>query len=151
MSGLSCSFLAIFSSKYCLGVVGASAMAVSRLVGATEWSFIQRRRSLAVAAVEHEVLAGELPHVDVRPPMADALVARDADPAAVPVRPGLHRAIGDRSGRHVDHAKSTLRRSPDAARRRVDQLVPRVMPEMEMVVARRELVQPVVRGEVSVG
>src|SRR5438128_1382960 len=47
MSGLSCSFLAIFSSKYCLGVVGASAMAVSRLVGATEWSFIQRRRSLA--------------------------------------------------------------------------------------------------------
>src|SRR2546423_15083531 len=47
MSGLSCSFLAIFSSKYCLGVVGASAMAVSRLVGATEWSFIQRRRGLA--------------------------------------------------------------------------------------------------------
>src|SRR5438105_4601284 len=47
MSGLSCSFLAIFSSKYCLGVVGASGLAVSRLVGATAWSFIQRRRSLA--------------------------------------------------------------------------------------------------------
>src|SRR5712671_2292326 len=47
MSGLSCSFFAIFSSKYCLGVVGASAMAVSRLVGATEWSFIQGRRRLA--------------------------------------------------------------------------------------------------------
>src|SRR5207237_717468 len=33
----------------------------------------RRHRSLAVAASISSYLAGELPHVDVRPPMADAL------------------------------------------------------------------------------
>src|SRR5207237_8419231 len=44
-----------------------------------------RHRSLAIAAVEHEILPGELPDVFVGPAVADALVSRNSHPASVAV------------------------------------------------------------------
>src|SRR5262249_29856197 len=80
----------------------------------------------------------------------DALVAGDADAPAVAKGPGLHGAVRHRRRRYVDHAEAPLRRAPDVPVR-TDQLVGRVVPEVEVVVAGGGFVEPVVVRYMDVG
>src|SRR6267378_644352 len=105
---------------------------------------------LPVSAVEDEHLSLQLPDVHVGPSVADALVARHADAPAIAIRPGLDGAVRHRRRRHVDHAEAALGGPPDVPRDRVDQLVPRVVAEMEVPVAGGEFVETVVVVEVHV-
>src|SRR5882672_10896599 len=77
----------------------------------------RRHRRLSIAAVEEEVLAAQLPDIDVRPSLADALVTGNADrPAAGEV--GLVVGIAGEALDllDVDHAEAALRGPPHMAR-----------------------------------
>src|SRR5262249_8560363 len=106
---------------------------------------------LAVSTVQHEVLATQLPHVLVGAACADALVAGNADLSTDLELwgPGWNPEVGRRR-LHVDHAEAALGSTPYEPAVRIDQLIERVVAEVEVVVARRELVQPVVCGDVRV-
>src|SRR5262249_20566210 len=104
-----------------------------------------RNDRLPIATVQDEVLATELPHVDVRPADAYPLVAGDPDGAAGAVVIGI--VVGARvivELLDVDHAEAALGRAPDLARDRVDELVKGVVTEVVVVVAGRKLIEPVV-------
>src|SRR5262245_43156873 len=97
-------------------------------------------RRLSIASVEHEVLPAELPDVDVRPAFADPLIAGHADRAAAPeVRLVVGIACVSLVLLHIDHAEAPLGRAPNEAGPGVNQLIERVVPEVIMVVATREL------------
>ncbi len=113
----------------------------------------RRDRGLAIATVQDEVLPSEKEDVFVRPADADALVAGNADAATGLVDPRARRdVVADRwrCRVRVDHAEAALRGAPRDPRGRIDELVERVVLEVEVVVTARELVQPVVRGDVDV-
>src|SRR5262245_51330627 len=103
-----------------------------------------RYRRLPVAAVEHEVLPAELPDVDIRPALADPLIARHADSATAPeVRFVVGVAGVGLVLLNINHAEAALGRAPNEPGSGVNQLVKRVMPEVIMVVAVRKLEEAV--------
>src|SRR5258706_9235325 len=66
------------------GAVPLTVRRIRRIHGDSEHVRSRRNGRLTVAAIEDEVLAAELPDIRVGPAVADALIARDADPAAAP-------------------------------------------------------------------
>src|SRR5258706_12762240 len=101
-------------------------------------------RHLAVAAVEDKILSTQLPVVNIRPAGADALIARYADRAASReawlVVDGADVVLETFA---VLHAEPAFGGAPHLPGCRTDQLVQRVMLEMEMIVAGREFEQAV--------
>ncbi len=98
-----------------------------------------RHRRLSVSAVEHEILPAKLPDVNVSPSLADALIAGDANRAAVPET----RFIVSNSGvalvpLRILHAETALGGAPDLPGTWVYQFIHRIVPEVIMVMATRE-------------
>jgi len=110
-----------------------------------------RNRRLTVPSIQQEVLASELPHVHIGPSFTDALIAWNARGAATQEVPRV--VIGSRIRAvllDVDHAEAALCRLPYKPSYRVDELIQRVMPEVIVMVTRRELIKSIVVPDVFI-
>src|SRR5262249_39184912 len=107
---------------------------------------------LSIASIQNKILPAQKKHVRVGPSGANSLIPRNTDRPTTAKLGALGRLSKvARIGIHVNHAKAALRGAPDETRRRIDELVKRVMPEVVMVMTRGELIQSVIGGYVRVG
>src|SRR5262245_34189614 len=99
-----------------------------------------RNRRLSVSPIKQEVLSAEPPIINICPAFTDPLIPGHADRTTVSemrfiVRiPSVGVILLD-----VDHAKAALGRTPNESVTGIDQLIERVVSEMIMIVATREL------------
>ena len=106
---------------------------------------------LSVASVKHKVLPSELPNIHIRPAFADSLVAWFAGRATgqefsvVIIWAGVRAIL-----LNIYHAEASLSCAPNESGNRVDQLIERVVPEMEMLVTGGELEESIVCSDVIV-
>src|SRR5215213_6090350 len=111
-----------------------------------------RNDRLTVATIEHKVLPGECEAIGVGPARCHTLVSGNADATAVPKFSFTrrHSTDGNRIRIRVEHAEPALCRSPDLARARIDELIERVVAEVEVAMARSKLKQTVASSNVHV-
>src|SRR5262249_40957724 len=110
-----------------------------------------RNRRLTVPSIQEEELASQFPHVHIGPSFTDALIAWNTRGAATQEVPRIVIGSGIRAVLFdVDHAEAALCRLPYLPSCRVDELIERVMPEVKVMVTRRELIEPITCGNVSV-